>query len=172
MSSIPSTESRGAWLWKKMSAIFGARFLDMWANIDPLDVQNEWTAALRGISRENLQRGVGALYRTRYAPTLPEFLLLCEPPAPVPLAQQYRIEDAADRTDSPTARAKLAEIAGKITRDQRPGIGWARRIVEASKHEAVPAMKLAMAREAIRKAETGMPEREPGCDDEVVDATN
>lgn len=54
------------------------------------------------------------------------------------------------------------------------GIDWARRIIEASKHEAVPAMKLAMAIEALRTWETyhPMPEREPGCDDEVVDATN
>lgn len=175
MSSAQSTETRGAWLWKKMSAVFGAKFLDLWANVDPLDVQAEWTIALHGMSREDLQRGISALYRTRYAPTLPEFLALCEPPRPVPLAHRHRIEDAVERTDSPTARAKLAGIAGTIALHNQPGVEWARRIVEQSRTEAVPAMKLAMAKEAIRNFETLNPlePREPGCDDEeVADATN
>jgi hypothetical protein len=173
MSSTRNTESRGEWLWKKMSAIYGARFLDLWSSVDPLDVQAEWSTALRGMAREDLLRGVAALYRTRYAPTLPEFLMLCEPPRPIPLAHQFRIEDAVERTDSPTARAKLADIAGTITQQQRTGIAWARRIVDAAKTEAVPAMKLALAKEAIRKWEaTNTPaDREPGCDDEVADAT-
>ncbi|MFM0224151.1 hypothetical protein [Paraburkholderia dipogonis] len=53
------------------------------------------------------------------------------------------------------------------------GIDWARRIVNASKTEAVPALKLAMAQEAIRNYEVSHPaiEREPGCDDEVADTT-
>ncbi|HEY2024597.1 hypothetical protein [Paraburkholderia sp.] len=175
MSSAQSTESRGAWLWRKMSAIYGSKFLDLWANVDPHDVQAEWTTALHGMSREDLQRGISALYRTRYAPTLPEFVELCVPPRPVPLAHQYRLEEAVERTDSPTARAKLARIAGTITLHNQPGIEWAQRIVEKSKTEAVPAMKLAMAREAIRNFETLNPlePREPGCDDEeVADATS
>jgi hypothetical protein len=174
MSSAQSTESRGTWLWKKMSAIFGSKFLDLWANVDPNDVQAEWSTALRGMSREDLQRGISALYRTRYAPTLPEFLALCEPSRPVPLAHQYRIEDAVERTDSPTARAKLAGIAGTITLRNQPGIEWARRIVEEAKTGAVPALKLAFAQVAIRNFETLNPlePREPGSDDEeVADAT-
>jgi hypothetical protein len=173
MSSVQSTESRGALLWRKMSAIYGARFLDLWANVEPLDVQVEWSTALRGMSREDLQRGIGALYHTRYCPTLPEFLELCAPPRPVPLAHQYRIEQAVERTDSPTARAKLAGIAGSITPRGKSGIEWARRIVEAAKVEAVPAVKLALAHEAIRRWEAcNMPaEREPGCDDEPLSDT-
>lgn len=170
----PSTETRGEWLFRKMALLYGSKFTSLWADVDPEEVKAEWSIALRGMSRENLQRGVSALYHTRYCPTLPEFLSLCEPPQPLPLAHQYRIEDAVELTDSPTARAKLASIAGTIGHTHHPGIEWARRIVDASKHEAVPAMKLAMAREAIRKWETfNTPiDREPGCDDEVVDATN
>jgi hypothetical protein len=157
-----------------MSTIYGARFLDLWANVDPLDVQAEWSAALHGMSREDLQRGIGAMYHARYAPTLPEFIELCSPPRPVPLAHQYRIEQAVERTDSETARARLAGIAGKITHRKQPGIEWARRIVDASKTEAVPGIKLAMAQEAIHRWEmfNVQSEREPGCDDEVIDTTN
>jgi hypothetical protein len=169
-----STESRGAWLWRKMASIYGAKFLDLWANVDPLDVQSEWTTALHGMSREDLQRGISGLYHTRYCPTLPEFVELCTPPRPVPLAQQYRLEEAIERTDSATAREKLAQIAGTITHTKQPGIEWARRIVEDAKVQAVPAMKLAYAREAIRRWEELNPpvEREPGCDDEVLDTAD
>ena len=175
--SAQSTETLGAYVFRKMALVYGSKFTSLWADVDPEEAKAEWSIALRGMSREDLRRGIAALYHTRYCPTLPEFLALCEPPRPVPLAHQFRIEDNVDRTDSPTARAKLAEIAGTITRREPSpgkGIAWARRIVDAAKTEAVPALKLAMAQEAIRKWEaTNTPaDREPGCDDEVADATS
>lgn len=163
-----NTESRGAWLFEKMSAIYGARFLDLWRDVNPEAVHAEWSAALRGMKREDLQRGVVALYRTRYAPTLPEFIALCEPPAPVPLAQQFRLESAVDRTDSETARSKLADIADAIPMKAEPGIAWAHKVVKEAATQHVPALKLAIAREAIRQYEASHPprERSPGDDDE------
>jgi len=166
--SSQSIETRGAWLFRKMSSLYGARFLDMWRDVDMSEAEAEWTNTMRGMPRDALQRGVAALYHAKNPPTLPEFLELFAEPRPVPLAHQFRIEEAIERTDSPTARAKLAGIAGTISLHPQPGIAWAQRIVEDSKTKAVPALKLAIASEAIRKWEAAHPmrEREPGDDDE------
>jgi hypothetical protein len=167
MSSPQNPETRGAWLWRKMMFVYGARFLDMWEGVDVNEMQITWSEALRGIPRDAIQRGIGALYRTRHPPTLPEFIDLCKPPAPVPVAHQFRLEESVERTDSATARAKLADIAARVAKPS-PGIEWARRIVEAARTEHVPAMKLAMAQEAIRQWEiiNAPRSREPGDDDE------
>jgi hypothetical protein len=195
MSSAQSTETRGAWLWRKMAAIYGVRFLDMWAGVDPLDVQAEWTTALQGIPRERLMRGISGLWHTRNVPTLPEFIALCEP-QPAMYTPHTMLPDDC-RTPSDEARAKLADIAKSITRSAPVvdrGIAWAQRIVdEAAAGRVLPGNRLEVARAAIdvwmlthgtatahaREPEReheplhGQPsQREPGCDDEVVDATN
>jgi hypothetical protein len=154
-----------------MMFVYGARFLDMWEGVDVNDMQATWTEALRGMKRDDLQRGVAAMYNAKYPPTLPEFIALCAPPAPVPLAHQYRIESAVERTDSATARARLAEIAGTVTQYApvtATGIAWARRIVDEAKVHHVPAQRLGIALEAIRNWEVlNRPrERQPGDDDE------
>jgi hypothetical protein len=154
-----------------MMFVYGARFLDMWEGVDVNDMQTTWTEALRGVDRAALQRGVAAMYHTKHPPTLPEFIGLCKPPAPVPVAHQYRVESAVERTDSATARERLAEIAGMVTKRSpvaNSGIGWARRILEEAKVNHVPAMRLAVAQEAISNWELfNRPrEREPGDDDE------
>jgi hypothetical protein len=180
--SAQSTETLGAYVFRKMALVYGSKFTALWADVDPEEAKAEWSKALHGVSREDLRRGIAALYHTRYCPTLPEFLALCEPPNTMPLAHQFRIEETIDRTDSPTARLRLAEIAGKITRrEPSPGKGieWAHRLVERSQwDEHVTTQQLTFACEAIALWETthgtahaqgeGEPLREPGCDDEVA----
>lgn len=166
--SQTNRETHGDWLFAKMAALYGARFADMWRGVDATEVRAEWTQALHDMRRDDLQRGIGALYHARFPPTLPEFLDLCRPPAPVPLAHQFPIEDNVARTDSATARVNLAGIARTISVRNQPGIEWARRIVETARTVAVPAQKLAMAEEAIRRFKSLNPprKREPGDDDE------
>ena len=178
MSSAQSTETRGAWLWRKLAAIFGAKFLDMWANIDPADVQAEWTHATHGLPREALMRGVGACYHMRYVPTLPEFLEACRGQ---PAIANRALTDETNRTPPDEARAKLKDIAKSITRSAPvagQGIAWAHRLIGRAEHgEHITATQLEHARAAIAAWETthgtanaqgeGEPLREPGCDDEL-----
>lgn len=163
MSSVPSTESRGAWLWRRMSSIFGARFLDMWQAVDPVDMQAEWSAALRGMSREELQRGISRLYHTSHPPTLPEFLVLCRDNPAMYRQVHLPITDEANRTQSAEARtqsaearaqlAKVRELAQVIVREhpQRNGaVQWAHRLLQrAADGEHVSLHQIACAKDAI-----------------------
>jgi hypothetical protein len=170
MSSAQSTETRGEWLWRKLGAIFGTRFLDMWGCVDARDVQAEWTNALHGMSREALQRGVAACYHMRAVPTLPEFLEACSPPPAMYRSAAPALTDESTRTPSHEARAHLAAIAKRIVM-REPGIAWARRIVdEAARGYVLPGNRLQVALDAIKNWEATHHfierEREPGSDDE------
>jgi len=189
MSSSQSTESRGVWLWRKMAAVFGARFLDMWRDVDPVDVQAEWSHALHGMSRDALQRGTTALWHMRYPPTLPEFLEACRGQSSTVPA----LTDDSNRTPSVEARAQLAGIADAVSTamHQRSGdhVAWARLLIARHERgESITSRQLQHAREAIAVWDTthgtaqpqgegepirepeARPTREPGCDDEEVAA--
>jgi hypothetical protein len=138
-----------------MSAIYGARFLDMWQAVDPADVQIEWSHALAGIPRDALTRAVARLYHTRYVPTLPEFIELC---APVPaMHRQPALALDSPRTSPEQAREQLAEIrdlAAELLRSHRSLRGgdlrWAYRLLQrAADGEHITAHQIGMARDAI-----------------------
>jgi hypothetical protein len=159
--SSQSTETRGAWLWRKMATIYGARFLDLWQAVDPADVQAEWSHALQGMSREALMRGIRKLYVTRYAPTLPEFIELCAPPPPMYRQPTLALTDER-RTPPGEAREQLAqlrEIADTVTREAPAtaaaggGLAWAYRILQrAAEGEPITPRQIYVAREAIEAA--------------------
>jgi hypothetical protein len=175
MSSPSSTETRGAWLWRKMMFIYGARFLDMWEGVDVNEMQTTWTDALRGMSRDDLQRGVAALYRTRHPPTLPDFLELCKPVPAMYRANPLALD--APRTPPEQAReqlAKLRDIANDLLRKNGVplggGIRWAYRLLQrASDGENITQHQIAFAKEAIEnynRTHGRSSPREPGDDDE------
>ncbi|WP_233854269.1 hypothetical protein [Paraburkholderia sp. HD33-4] len=154
--SSQSTESRGAWLWHKQAAIFGARFLDMWADIDAQDVQAEWTHALQGLSREALLHGVAACYHMRHVPTLPEFLDACRiEPMYRPFTGLTDQRQATPEVVEPQLANMRAVLAGaglpkRGVSGAQTGIEWAVRIEQqADSDTQVPLLKLALAREAI-----------------------
>lgn len=160
-------------LFKKMGAIYGARFTDLWRDVDLSEVRKTWAEGLGSISHDNLRRGVAALYRTKYPPTLPEFIELCAPQ--VPMYRPPSLSDVTNRTPPPEARIKLAGLAASIVRTQGTGIEWARRILAEAETRHLPAMKIAIAEEAVRKFNLYNPppepaperEREPCDDDEA-----
>jgi hypothetical protein len=171
MSSSQSTESRGAWLFRKMAGIFGARFVDMWRDVDPVDAHATWTQATRELSREALQRGIATCYHMRAAPTLPEFLAACS--AQPAIVANRTLTDETNRTPAPVARERLAEAMGMIG-GMTPGIAWAYRLIERSERgEHITTLQLVHAREAIEAwsiTHTRIErEREPGCDDDEME---
>lgn len=176
MPSTSNIESRGAWLWRKMMQVYGARFLDMWEGVDVDEMQVTWSEGLRGLSRESIQRGIAALFHAKHPPTLPEFIALCEPPSP--MHQQHPLVLIAENRTSPEqAREQLArvrEVAQSILRDpgaRGNGIAWARRLVERAEHgEHVTLQQIHCAKDAIEQWQithgTMRHNRKPGSDDE------
>ncbi len=176
MSSTPSTETRGAWLWRKMMNVYGARFLDMWEGVDVAEMQVTWTEALRGTSREALQRGIAALYHAKHPPTLPEFIDLCRPQQVAQRQNTLALIDA-ERTQPAEARVQLAkvrEIAEEVMRAHphgSTGVTWAERLLERAAHgEHISLHQITYAKDAIDAWSVTHVriDREPGSDDEEV----
>ena len=109
MSPTASPETRGEWLFRQMHALYGARFVAMWRNVDTDDLMRVWTHALAGMPPESLQAGVVALQAVPHPPTLPEFLDLCE---------QERLRNATTRTPwlPPARRADTAVVDANLDR--------------------------------------------------------
>lgn len=168
-----STETRGQWLWRKLSAIYGSRFLDMWGNVDPASMQAEWSNALQGVPREALQLAIARLYHTPKVPTLPEFLELCKA-AQRPTVAAAITNDGTPREQARERMGEVKRLLGEVLRHEPPGsrLVWAEKLIErAERGEHVTALQLSHARQAIanRKALVMQErEREPGSDDEEV----
>ncbi len=72
-----------AWVSKiiqKMKMMYGTKFTQQWAGIDPADLQTEWAEMLAGYTGEELGRGLDACRTRTFPPTLPEYMTLCRPP--------------------------------------------------------------------------------------------
>lgn len=94
-------------LFARMSAMYGAKFADLWRGTDLAVVRRLWGVELASVSRDELKAGVDALVKRPFPPTLPEFLALCRPPvnydaALYEAAQQMRLRaDGRDEWSSP-----------------------------------------------------------------------
>ncbi|MFP4891248.1 hypothetical protein [Paraburkholderia sp. EG304] len=167
-----------AWIEKlfaRMSAIYGARFADLWRGVPIDDIKAIWRYGLAGTSDEGLRRGAAALFHTKYPPTLPEFIELC---APEPtMYQQHPALTDERRTSPDQAREQLAKIrelaSGLLRKHGAPaggGIRWAYRLLQrAQDGEPITPHQIAFAKEAIEaynRTHGRRGEREPGSDDE------
>lgn len=94
-------------LFARMSAMYGAKFADLWRGTDLAVVRRLWGVELASVSRDELKAGVDALTKRPFPPTLPEFLSLCRPPvnydaALYEAAQQMRLRaDGRDEWSNP-----------------------------------------------------------------------
>ncbi len=77
-----STDRQGEWvdrLFGRLSAMYGARFADMWAGLDLAMIKAAWAEDLGDLATDEIARGVAACKLRDWPPTLPEFLALCRP---------------------------------------------------------------------------------------------
>lgn len=99
-TSSTSTSLPDAWverIFDHMWATFGKKFVDQWAGIDPEKLKVHWGVKLAGFSPAELKRGIDALDRQTFCPTLPEFMKFCRPPID-PLSAYYEaVEGVAVR---------------------------------------------------------------------------
>jgi hypothetical protein len=188
MSQSQSIKSRGQWVFAKMASIYGARFLDMWRDINQAEAETMWTQAMHGMSDDAIRRGLAKLFHTPHPPTLPEWLELCR--AEPAMYRAPALTDEANRTPPAEARKHLAAIAARLG-SCKPGIAWARKIVdEAANGHILPGNRLQVALDAIKNFEGTHgtakaqepevplpprvpsphiyePDREPGSDDDL-----
>lgn len=66
-------------LFGRLQAILGTALGNLYAGADPELVKAEWGQALVGFSGDEIRRGLAAVRTRRFAPNLPDFLLLCRP---------------------------------------------------------------------------------------------
>lgn len=77
----------------------------MWAGQDPNVVKEVWAEELAGFNRDELARGFEAAKKSKFPPTLPEFMSLCRPPLDYEAAYyeavtQMRLRYDGDRNQS------------------------------------------------------------------------
>jgi hypothetical protein len=148
-------------LFDRLSAIYGQRFIDMWHQTDPALFRETWGLGLGTVTAAQIRRGVGACFRTKYAPTLPEFLELCNPPpkpsvAPTIAPHPCLTDDRPKVTAEGSKQAdELKRIATAALESAKPdGVKWARKLLaNAQRGQALHALQIEFATEAIRRWE-------------------
>ncbi len=96
-----------------MWSSFGKKFVDQWAGIDPEKLKAHWGAKLAGYTAAELKRGIDALDKQTFCPTLPEFMRLCRPPID-PIAAYYE-----------AVEGMAARERGDVGKWSHPAIFWA-----------------------------------------------
>ena len=80
--NAPSTPLPSAWierLFERLSAFYGAKFLDMWRELDLHSVKAAWAEELAGYTAAELKCGLAQCKTSAWPPTLPEFMTWCRP---------------------------------------------------------------------------------------------
>lgn len=66
-------------LFERLAMMYGAKFLDQWANVDNAMLKRAWAEDLAGYTPDELRRGLDACKTRTFPPTLPELMQLCRP---------------------------------------------------------------------------------------------
>jgi hypothetical protein len=115
-------------LFSKMSAVYGARFADLWRGTNPVEVQKVWAVELKKLSNTQLKAGSDNLTALVKVPNLPEFVAHCK---------QARADQAAStasqlvdgtRASDETIQANLPRIqraARQAIKRSVGGVDWA-----------------------------------------------
>lgn len=118
-------------LLKKMTALYGERFLNQWRNVDPDDMIDAWSEALGpfcDIGEDQGKRIKWALDQLAannpHPPTLPEFIALCRQ-APRPQLKQLPQPEVSEEQASENLR-KIDRMARNMASDRMDMIGWAK----------------------------------------------
>lgn len=133
-------------LFAHLAACYGARFTDMWRDVDPATMKRVWAEELAGYAPEEIVRGLSACRTRDWPPTLPEFLKLCRPPLDYEAAfceaaeQMYRRQSGLDRWSHPA----IYWAAARMGRD-----------VMALAYDVARARWKALLDEAIERVRTG-----------------
>jgi hypothetical protein len=67
-------------LFERFASMYGAKFLDLWRDMDIARVKDAWAEELAGLTVDEIKTGLAAMKTKPWPPTLPEFIVLCRPP--------------------------------------------------------------------------------------------
>jgi hypothetical protein len=105
-------------LFARFGAMYGNRFLDMWREIDIVDVKKCWVDELSKFAVGDIGKAVSDLKANNFPPTLPEFLQLCEKAKGQRESMQIRMTALPPRIESSeeleTAKARCFATARKL----------------------------------------------------------
>ena len=105
-------------LFARFSAMYGAKFLDMWANVDKDMLKQAWTEDLAGLTPDEIRRGLEVCKTKTFPPTLPEFIGFCRPVLDAERAyyeavgQMAKREGGTDRWSHPAVFWTASRIGG------------------------------------------------------------
>ena len=77
--SKPLSAQAVAVIFDSLKGQLGGKVADLWQGTAPGLIEQEWSRALAGFRRHELQRGIDACATRVFAPTLGEFAQLCRP---------------------------------------------------------------------------------------------
>jgi hypothetical protein len=117
-------------LFARMAALYGSRFADQWAGINPVDVKKCWSEEIAAYPMRQIAAAVNALTTKNWPPTLPEFLELIEAQRPAPNTAAYKPTKSVDAVDTqaPDVLAAKGRCMASIARGfSAPTPAWAYR---------------------------------------------
>ena len=138
-------------LFARMLSIWGEKFTAQWRGASVDEMRATWAEALADVKYDDYRRGIAALFRAKFPPTLPEFRDLCARPMTRPAPA---LTDEATPTPREQAReltTALRTLTTKLTARSHASIDWARKILE---RDDVTPWQIEQASEAIRLWET------------------
>lgn len=124
-----------------MSALYGARFADLWSGTDQSAVRRMWAEKLAGFAAmpDAIKAALNALDSRPTPPNLPEFLAMCRQEASRFASMTPRIQGPQLSREEQAERAE--KIAGSVKRgDGYDFLAWARRPANAVAMAAVVEM--------------------------------
>jgi hypothetical protein len=66
-------------LFTRLNAQLGGKMADLFVGVQLIDLKTEWAMGLAGFTSDEIERGLLAMARRTFAPTLGEFSVLCRP---------------------------------------------------------------------------------------------
>lgn len=117
-------------LFARMAALYGSRFADQWAGINPVDVKKCWAEEIAAYPMQQIAAAVNALTTKNWPPTLPEFLELMQDQRPALNASAHKPTKSVDAVDTqaPDVLAAKARCMASMARGfSAPTPAWAYR---------------------------------------------
>jgi hypothetical protein len=105
-------------LFARMAALYGSKFADQWAGINPADVKKCWAEEIAAYPMQQIAAAVNALTTKNWPPTLPEFLELIRAQRPALNTAAHNPTKSVDAVDTqaPDVLAAKARCMASMAR--------------------------------------------------------
>lgn len=109
-------------LISRMRGMYGKKFVDQWAGVDPQEIAYAMTECLSGLSVQELQAGFDRMKTSVFCPSIPEFRAWCEAASPYLTENEAWLQavkfDHGNGTTSISSLAKQAYEMVRINKSQ------------------------------------------------------